>query len=180
MDNSMKHFAWSIVVGIAALSLMGAAPARLAETKLLVQVKGKGTIEITLDGAKAPRTSTHVRELAQDGFYDGLTFFDVKKTPKPYLVKFGDPKARASGAEKASPGPIAFENTGLPNVRGAVGLSTKERDPNSGDSIFYISLAENRFLDGKYAVFGRVTSGMDVVDGLDRGDEVSSVTVVRG
>ncbi|MFX4918179.1 peptidylprolyl isomerase, partial [Acinetobacter baumannii] len=79
------------------------------------------------------------RELAEGGFYNGLTFFDVKKTPKPYLVKFGDPKSRASGADKPSSGPIAFEETGLANVRGAVGLSTKERDPNSGDSIFYIS-----------------------------------------
>lgn len=178
MSKSMNRVAWT--VSVFAVALMGAAPLASAQTKLLVQVKGKGTIEITLDEAKAPKTCAHVKELAEGGFYNGLTFFDVKKTPKPYLVKFGDPKARASGSDRGSSGPIPFEETGLPNVRGAVGLSTKERDPNSGDSIFYVSMAENRFLDGKYAVFGRVTKGMDVVDGLERGDEVSSVTVVRG
>ena len=174
------------VVALAFVFVVAASPARLADTKLVMTIAGKGKVEITLYTDKAPKTCEHVIALAEAKFYDGQKFFNVMKSPKPFLVKLGDPTSRTKSSDDPELGKtgsgkaIEHEDSSQTNVRGAVGLSTLPKDPNSGDSIFYISLAENRFLDGKYTVFGHVTSGMDVVDKVERGDEVSSVTVVRG
>jgi cyclophilin family peptidyl-prolyl cis-trans isomerase len=157
-----------------------------AATEIKFQIEGKGEVVITLNEEQAPKTSAQIIRLAESGFYTGQRFFSVMNQPKPFLVKFGDPNSKEGLKEESALGKsgsgtkVPFEANNLPNLRGAVGLSTLPRDPNSGDSIFYICLADNRFLDGKYTIFGRVSKGMEVVDQIQRGDRVSSVTVVRG
>lgn len=154
------------------------------ETWMVMKVEGRGEVKIKLETAKAPKATAHVIALATQGFYNGQTFFKVIKEPRPFLVQFGDPGSRGDTKQELGQGGsgnrVPFEDSGLSNVEGAVGLSTLPRDPNSGDSIFYICLAESRFLDGKYTVFGHVASGMDVVKAVKEGDKVSSVTILRG
>jgi cyclophilin family peptidyl-prolyl cis-trans isomerase len=70
---------------------------------------------------------------------------------------------------------VPYEDSGLPNDTGYVGLSTLPRDRDSGDSQFYILLGPSRFLDGQYTVFGRVTQGMDVVRSIQLGDRITSI-----
>ncbi len=155
------------------------------ETWIRMDVTGRGQILIQLETTKAPKTTSHVIGLVQRGFYDGQKFFKVIKEPRPFLVQFGDPESkkdndRSELGQGNSGKPVAYEDSGLPNVEGAVGLSTLPRDPNSGDSIFYICLNESKFLDGKYTVFGKVVFGMDIVKTVKEGDKVSSVTILRG
>jgi cyclophilin family peptidyl-prolyl cis-trans isomerase len=95
-------------------------------------------------------------------------------------VQFGDPASRSDVENAGSGGSgarIPFEDTGMPNVAGAVGLSTIPGEKNSGDSQFYILLGNARFLDGSYTVFGKVIDGMDVVNKIEKGDRVSKVTI---
>lgn len=155
----------------------------LAAPTLTLQVENKGDIVIELYTDKAPKTTSHIMKLANDGFYNGQKFFRVLKDPRPFLVLFGDPGTKdkpltdSSIGEGGSGARIAREDTGKSHVRGAVGLATKQGDPNSGDSQFYIMLDKKPFLDGSYTVFGSVVKGMDVVDGIEVGDKVTSVTV---
>ncbi len=75
---------------------------------------------------------------------------------------------------------MPFEESGLVNDAGAVGLSTMPGDRDSGDSQFYILLGAARFLDGQYTVFGQVERGMDVVQAIQLGDRIGSVRITRG
>jgi len=180
-----------VLVAATALLVAGlfAAPVQAkpgkGETWMVLKVDGRGEIAIKLETTKAPKATAHVTDLANQGFYNGQKFFKVIKNPRPFLVQFGDPGSRSDAkpedlGQGGSGNRIAYEDSGLSNVEGAVGLSTLPRDPNSGDSIFYICLSESRFLDGKYTVFGQVVSGMDVVKAVTEGDKVSSVTILRG
>lgn len=164
---------------------LGATPVPVAST-MTVQVEGKGTVVIELYTAEAPKATTHIMKLADSGFYNGQKIFRVMKDPKPFLVLLGDPQTKTKPVTDSSIGQggsgarIPYENSGKSNVRGAVGLSTKPRDKDSGDSQFYILLDTKPFLDGSYTVFGQVVRGMDVVEKLDVGDQVTSVSVSRG
>ncbi|MCW5940386.1 MAG: peptidylprolyl isomerase [Fimbriimonadaceae bacterium] len=157
-----------------------------ARSLMVVTVQNRGKITIELQSAKAPNTTAHVAKLAESKFYDGQKFFKVVKKPRPFLIQTGDPGSRTKSMDDPSLGTggsgktVPFEDSGLPNVEGAVGLSTRPNDRDSGDSQFYILLGPARFLDGSYTVFGRVIEGMDVVRAVELGDVVVSVTIVRG
>jgi peptidylprolyl isomerase len=122
---------------------------------------GKVVIELRPD--KAPRHVARITELANSGFYDGLT---VVRVAPGHVVQAGDPKFDGSGGSGQT---IKAEFTDLKHLRGAVGMA-RDEDPNSGDSQFYICLADRPHLDGKYTVFGQVTSGMELVDAMTPGD----------
>lgn len=184
-----------LVAGIAALWVLAAgfAPSAVqayqpksGETVLVLDVEGKGEVVISLATREAPKTTAQIIKLAQSGFYNGQKFFRVVKTPRPFLAQFGDPQTKEKDVSDASIGTggsgttVPFENTGLKNVEGAVGLSLKENDKATGDSQFYINLAANGFLDGGYSVFGQVVKGMDIVKNLNVGDKVSTATIKRG
>jgi peptidyl-prolyl cis-trans isomerase B (cyclophilin B) len=125
---------------------------------------GKVTIRLRPDAA--PNTAWTFRTLVADGFYDGLTFHRTVATGpvagEPFLVQAGDP----SGAGEGGPGfEIPLENSPLKHDYGVVSLARQPREVNSGGSQFFIALSrrEAAALDGQYAAFGEVTSGMDVV-----------------
>ncbi len=176
---------WALASGFAASEEQAYQPAS-GETVIVMQIEGKGEVVISLNTQAAPKTTAQIIRLAQSGFYNGQKFFRVVKTPRPFLAQFGDPQTKTKDVTDPSIGTggsgttVPFENTGLKNVEGAVGLSLKENDKNTGDSQFYINLANNGFLDGGYAVFGKVVKGLDLVKGLNVGDKVTSVTVKRG
>ncbi len=155
------------------------------KTKLKIAVKDKGEVVIELFTKEAPKTTAKIIKLAESGFYDGQKFFRVMKDPRPFLVLFGDPGSKTKKMDDSTLGTegsgetIAYEESGKRNVKGAVGLSTLPRDKNSGDSQFYILLDDKSFLNGSYTVFGQVLSGMDIVEKIEVGDLVTSVTVIR-
>ncbi len=151
--------------------------------RLRLQIAGKGTIVIRLYPDKAPKAVAHIAKLAKDGFYDGLRFHRVEKTPRPYLVQVGDPQSRDGKLDAADMGTkgtgvkIPYENSGLTNLVGAVGLARLGENRDSGDSQFYILLGAQSFLDGNYTVFGKVVDGMEVVQKIEKGDRIEKATV---
>jgi peptidyl-prolyl cis-trans isomerase B (cyclophilin B) len=160
--------------------ILGLAACAEAET-MRVEVEGKGRISILLYTKEAPKTTAHIMRLARSGFYDGQRFHLVIKSPKPYRVQIGDPASRGGDLDSVGQGgsgaKIPYEDSGKPNVEGAVGLSTVPGDKNSGDSQFYMLLGNARFLDGSYTVFGRVVEGMDILRNIAKGDRVGKVTI---
>ena len=122
----------------------------------------------------APNTVNNFVFLACEGFYDGLSFNRVVKLPQPLVVQGGDPNGDGSGG----PGYIIDDEIS-PNLKhDAPGtLALANAGPNTGGSQFYITLAAVPSLDGKYAVFGHVASGMNVVNQITQGDKIISIRV---
>lgn len=120
-------------------------------------------IVFTMDEGIAPETVENFVKLAQSGFYDGLTMHRIMEG---FMIQGGDPTGTGTGGsshlitgEFAANG---FDNS-LKHVRGTVSMA-RSNDPNSASSQFFIMQADNESLDGNYAAFGTVTSGMEVVD----------------
>lgn len=182
---------WShVLVGAFLLGALGATPSPGAVqlqaqpgSLLILDIEDRGTVVIQLELDRAPRTTAQIADLARDGFYDDQRFFRVAREPRPFLVQTGDPNSRTRPmndptlGENGSGTRIAYEDSGLPNERGAVGLATLPNDRNSGDSQFYILMSSARFLDGQYTVFGTVIEGMDVVDRIELGDRIVRASV---
>ena len=145
--------------------------AKVKQTAVITMEKG-GEIVIEFFPDDAPKTVENFVTLAKKGFYDGLTFHRVEPG---FVVQGGDPKGDGTGG----PGyKIKAEFNKQPHVRGVVAMA-RSNDPDSAGSQFYITLAPANFLDGKYTVFGKVTSGMDVVDKIKKGDKMKSVKIVE-
>ena len=128
-----------------------------------IEVKDYGTIEVELDADSAPVTVTNFVKLAQDGFYDGLTFHRIIEG---FMIQGGDPNGDGTGgSDENIKG--EFSNNGVENnishTRGTISMA-RAQDPDSGSSQFFIVQADSTFLDGDYAGFGHVTEGMDIVD----------------
>ena len=119
----------------------------------------KGKIVIELYTGEMPITAGNFVKLAKDGFYDEIVFHRVIDG---FMIQGGDPTGTGSGG----PGyKIKDEFTGTEldrNDRGTISMANA--GPNTGGSQFFINLADNRFLDGKHPVFGKVIEGMEVVD----------------
>jgi peptidylprolyl isomerase len=134
-----------------------------AERPTMVIVMDAGKIVIELRPDKAPRHVARIRELANSGFYDGLT---VVRVAPGHVVQAGDPEFDGNGGSGQT---IKAEFSDLLHVRGAVGMA-RDEDPDSADSQFYICLADRPHLNGKYTVFGQVVSGMELLDTMTPGD----------
>ncbi|MBI2134650.1 peptidylprolyl isomerase [Candidatus Woesearchaeota archaeon] len=131
----------------------------------------KGTIKFELYQDKAPVTAKNFIELASSGFYDGLTFHRYEPG---FVIQGGDPNGDGTGGSGKN---ILLEiNPALTHVKGAVAMA-RASDPNSASSQFYITLEDSHFLDGNYAVFGKVIEGMDVAGKLRDGDVMNKVTI---
>jgi cyclophilin family peptidyl-prolyl cis-trans isomerase len=121
----------------------------------------KGAIELELFDDDAPKTVENFTKLARDGFYDGVIFHRVIPD---FMIQGGDPTGTGSGG----PG-YQFEDEFNDNkvVRGALAMANA--GPNTNGSQFFIVTAEScPWLDGKHTVFGRVSSGMDIVDTIEQ------------
>ena len=128
-----------------------------------IEVKDYGTIKVELDADTAPITVTNFVKLVQDNFYDGLTFHRIIDG---FMIQGGDPKGDGTGgADEEIKG--EFSNNGVKNdishVRGTISMA-RSTDPDSASSQFFIVQSDSTYLDGDYAAFGHVTSGMDIVD----------------
>jgi cyclophilin family peptidyl-prolyl cis-trans isomerase len=157
---------------------------RQGDPSIKIAVEGRGNIVIRLYTKAAPKTCARIMQLARSGFYDGQRFFRATRSPRPYIAQLGDPTSK-NGVDDPSIGShgtgvqIPYEDSGYSNDKYSVGLAALlSRDRDSGDCQFYIVLGDgNQFLNGSYTVFGKVVSGFDVVDRLDKGDRITSVTV---
>ena len=137
-----------------------------------MKVKGYGTVTILLDATTAPVTVQNFLALVKDGFYDGLTFHRVMSG---FMIQGGDPKANGSGDSGKAPIKGEFSENGWDNdidhIRGVISMA-RTSDPNSATCQFFICNADARAsLDGKYAAFGYVLSGMNIID------EITSLTI---
>jgi cyclophilin family peptidyl-prolyl cis-trans isomerase len=172
-----------LLVGIGLLFVVQAI-AWAQDARIVFKIENKGEFTITLNTKAAPKTCAQIMSLVDRGFYNGLRFHRAEKKPKPFLVQVGDPNTRDSDVNPDSRGGsgkgIAKEESGLPNELGAVGLASIPEEGILGDSQFYILLTPAKFLDGKYTVFGKVTSGMSVVQSVEKGDRITSAKVFRG
>jgi peptidyl-prolyl cis-trans isomerase B (cyclophilin B) len=130
----------------------------------------RGTIKVDLAADKAPLTVANFVNLARRGFYDGLTFHRVIPD---FMVQGGCPQGSGTGG----PG-YRFEDetgNGLSHERGV--LSMANAGPATNGSQFFITHVACPWLDGKHTVFGKVLEGQDVVDKVEQGDTIRSVTI---
>ncbi|MTI75199.1 MAG: peptidylprolyl isomerase [Stenotrophomonas sp.] len=130
----------------------------------------RGLIKVELFADKAPLTVANFVNLAQRGFYDGLTFHRVIAD---FMIQGGCPE----GSGRGGPG-YRFEdetNNGVRHERGV--LSMANAGPNTNGSQFFITHIKTDWLDGKHTVFGKVVEGLDVVDAVKQGDLINKITI---
>ncbi len=130
----------------------------------LVMTLDTGPVTIRLRPDLAPGHVARIKELASEGFYDGVVFHRVIPG---FMAQGGDPKGTGSGgSNKAN---LTAEFSGEPHVRGVCSMA-RTNEPNSANSQFFICFDDARFLDKQYTVWGQVTSGMENVDALPKGE----------
>ena len=132
--------------------------------------KGKIVLELAEDDA--PNTVANFINLAEKGYFDGLLFHRVIPN---FMIQGGDPTGTGTGG----PGYLIADEFSpkLKHARGVISMANA--GPNTGGSQFFITHVATPHLDGKHAVFGKVTSGMEVVDAIQQGDKMVKVTVDR-
>ena len=131
----------------------------------LIEVEGYGTITVALDEEAAPETVANFVSLAESGFYDGLTFHRIIEG---FMMQGGDPNGDGTGGSGTTIVGEFSENgyeNNLSHTRGAISMARSD-DYDSASSQFFIVQEDYPSLDGKYAVFGYVTEGMDIVDAI--------------
>ena len=131
-----------------------------------------GTLEIELYPEHAPLTVNNFVFLINAGFYDGITFHRVIAN---FMIQGGDP----TGTGRGDPGyKFADEVYGNPLTHDRGVISMANSGPNTNGSQFFITHAPQPHLNGKHTVFGKVTSGLEVVDKIKQGDKMLKVTAV--
>lgn len=128
-----------------------------------INIKDYGVIKLELDADSAPITVTNFVNLVNDKFYDGLTFHRIIDG---FMIQGGDPLGNGTGgSDKTIKG--EFKNNGVENnishTRGTISMARSQAN-DSASSQFFIVQSDSTFLDGSYAGFGHVTSGMEIVD----------------
>jgi len=139
-----------------------------ADNILNLDLSTGGRVVIALRPDKAPNHVARIKQLVRAHFYDGIVFHRVIDG---FMAQTGDPKGTGEGG---SPLPdLKAEFNDLPHLRGTVSMARTDA-PDSANSQFFICFLPVMKLDGKYTVFGRVTSGMSYVDKIERGEPPSS------
>ena len=150
---------------------------------IILTIKDFGEVKLELDYSNAPIACANFVYLVKKGFYNGLTFHRIIQG---FMIQGGDPVGNGTGG----PGfniKGEFKNNGVNNTishkRGVISMA-RAMDPNSAGSQFFICDANDEFLDGDYAAFGKVVSGMEVIDKVasvrtDRNDAPLSKVVIE-
>lgn len=129
----------------------------------------KGDIQLTLYPQHAPRTVNNFVFLANEGYYDGITFHRVIDN---FMIQGGDP----TGTGRGGPGYTfedEFEGNPLKHEKGVISMANA--GPNTNGSQFFITHSPQPHLNGKHTVFGEVVEGQDVVDQIQQGDAIRNV-----
>ena len=128
-----------------------------------ITIRDYGTVKLEFDEGSAPITVANFCKLAQQGFYDGLTFHRIMDG---FMIQGGDPKGNGTGgADEKIRGEFAQNGVDNPisHVKGVISMA-RAKDPDSASSQFFITVADATFLDGSYAAFGRVVEGMEILE----------------
>ena len=123
-----------------------------------------GRVVIELLPEVAPRHAERIKDLAREGFYDGIVFHRVIEG---FMAQTGDPTGTGRGGSDLPD--LRREFSSEPFIRGVHGMALSQH-PDSANSQFFIVFEDSRFLDNQYTVFGRVTEGMEFVDKIKRGE----------
>ena len=134
-----------------------------ADTIILETTKGRAVIALRPD--LAPNHVARIKELARDGFYDGIVFHRVIEG---FMAQTGDPTGTGMGGSGTK---LNSEFSREPHVRGTCSMA-RSQNPNSADSQFFICFEDASFLNGQYTVWGKVTEGMENIDKIKRGEPV--------
>ena len=143
----------------------------MKQTGVIALEKG-GEIRIEFFAEDAPKTVENFVILAKKGFYNGLNFHRVVPD---FVVQGGCPKGNGTGGPGYT---IKAEFNKHKHVRGTVAMA-RSQHPDSAGSQFYICYGTTPHLDGQYTVFGKVVSGMELVDRIKQGDKMTSVTIAE-
>lgn len=132
-----------------------------------------GDVVITLRPDLAPNHVARITELVGEGFYDGVKFHRVIDG---FMAQGGCPHGSGTGGSDKPD--IAQEFNSEPHTRGTCSMA-RTMDPNSANSQFFICFGDAEFLDGQYTVWGQVTSGMEHVDALPKGEPPANPGVIQ-
>ena len=135
----------------------------MAEETLVFNLES-GPVKIKLRPDLAPGHVARIKELAREGFYDGVVFHRVIDG---FMAQGGDPTGTGSGGSKKAD--LKSEFSPEPHVRGVCSMA-RTSDPHSANSQFFICFDDARFLDKQYTVWGEVVDGMEHVDALPKGE----------
>ena len=163
---------WPLLIAAAVTLVLGGCGAEVKNPAAVVTMEKGGEFRIDFYKEDAPKTVENFVTLARKGFYDGLTFHRVQPG---VLVHGGDPRGDGSGGPGYT---IKAEFNQRKHERGAVAMARRV-SPDTAGSQFYITTTGASELDGQYTVFGKVTSGMDVVDKIALGDKMKTVKIVE-
>ena len=131
---------------------------------LVLTLDSGGDVVIRLRPDLAPQHVARISELAEEGFYDGVTFHRVIEG---FMAQGGDPTGTGGGGSDKPNLPAEFSRE--PHVRGTASMA-RTSDPDSANSQFFLCLDNCRFLNGEYTVWGEVVEGMEYVDALPKGE----------
>ena len=163
-----KYIKYIIILGLVIFFVVGLNwpsndKALNGKYNVLMNIKDYGEIKLELDADIAPITVTNFIKLVNEKFYDGLTFHRVIDG---FMIQGGDPDGDGTGGSKETI-KGEFSSNGVTNnlshERGVISMA-RSNDMDSASSQFFIMHEDNINLDGKYAAFGKVTSGIEVVD----------------
>ena len=128
-----------------------------------ITIRNYGTVKVRLEPEEAPITVKNFIDLAESGFYDGLTFHRIMDG---FMMQGGDPDGNGTGgSDKNITGEFALNGieNNISHTKGTISMA-RSQDPNSASSQFFIVQSDSTFLDGQYAGFGYVTEGIEIVD----------------
>ena len=155
----------------------------IAEENIMILKLKDGDLKIELFEDVAPNHVKRIKQLAQEGKYDGVVFHRVIDgfMAQTGDVKFGNSSNDEFNLKRAGMGgsdlpDLKEEFSDLPHVRGTLSMA-RSQDPNSANSQFFICFKESSFLDRQYTVFGKVVEGMELVDKIKKGDSDNNGSV---
>ncbi len=177
----MKNKFLAIILCLSMLTLLcscgkaASGAKKIGKFNAIITVKEYGDIELELDGDTAPITVGNFVELARDGFYDGLTFHRIIDG---YMIQGGDPEATGyGGSGETIKG--EFEKNGIKNnishERGTISMARNDSYDGASSQFFIVQVTSDAIkhtLDGKYAAFGKVTKGIEIVDQIAKNAKV--------
>ena len=156
-----------------ALAINGAAHAEGDAVNTIFLDTKDGRITIKLRPDLAPKHVAQIKALTKKGFYNGVVFHRVIEG---FMAQTGDPTGTGTGGSDLPDLPAEFTQT--PFRRGTLGMA-RSQSPNSANSQFFICFGDAAFLNGKYTVFGEVTSGMEIVDKIKKGSKDDNGSVAE-
>ncbi len=160
----------TVLAGIVVLAASSSITQAVELENMLYLELEQGRVVIELLPDVAPNHVARIKQLARQGFYDGLKFHRVIDG---FMAQTGDPRGNGTGGSGQN---IKAEFKAEKHTRGALSMA-RAQNPNSADSQFFIVLADSLFLDGQYTVWGRVTEGMEFVDAIKKGSKSDNGSV---